>query len=66
METNDGNDGISEISRTLEQLAFTAAALIYSDSDSLEQNNRILDGFETAVQDNIRRRSSSHQNGAHN
>jgi hypothetical protein len=58
------DDDITDLYRTLERLAFTAAAIILSETDSTEQTNRFLDGFQAAVRDGTRRRSR--RNGAHN
>jgi hypothetical protein len=64
IETTDDDNVLNEFSRTLERLVFTVAALIYSNSDSQENNDRVLDDFETAVRGNIRERSRFRQNEA--
>jgi hypothetical protein len=57
METLSDDEEVADISRTLERLAFTAAAIILARSDTAEQTNRLLDDFQTAVRDGTRRRS---------
>jgi hypothetical protein len=64
IEITDDDDGLNEFSMTLERLAFTVAALIYSNSDSQENSDRVLDDFETAVRGNIRERSRFRRNDA--
>jgi hypothetical protein len=63
METLSDDEEVADISRTLERLAFTAAAIILSEADNDEQTNRLLDDFQAAVRDGTRRRFR--RNGAH-
>jgi hypothetical protein len=71
METLSDDEEVADISRTLERLAFTAAAIILAEADTDEQTNRLLNDFQTAVRDGTRRRSRdgprrrSRRNGAH-
>jgi hypothetical protein len=63
LDTPDHNDGPSEVTKTLERLAYTVAALIASNSDDTEHNARVVNDFDRTVRGLVWLRSGTPQNG---
>jgi hypothetical protein len=49
LDTSDDNDGPTKVTRTLERLAYTVAALISSNSNNPEYNARVVNDFDRTV-----------------
>jgi hypothetical protein len=54
VEPDDGEEEVTELSRLLEHMAFTAATLISSHGDDPGRVERTLAEFSTAVRNNTR------------
>jgi hypothetical protein len=63
LDTPDHNDGPSEVTKTLERLAYTVADVISSNSDNTEHNARVVNDFDRIVRGNVWLRSGTPQNG---
>jgi hypothetical protein len=64
--SQDNDNEVSEVTRILEQLAFTAATLISADYQDTERTERALDAFQSSVRNSTRMITNQRRNATLN